>query len=266
MVFGLKRWFTLEYLPFRFPVNAKFQISLANLEYTVPEGAQGVVLLVPLTTTCAPFDVKASSFFDYVNQHAYFRFRGLTLDLSKKLPVIGNSGLFKTPRRNKSEQKLGALFSSKGERELSRSARFKSFVQEFMVKERSTVVENMHLHLGGCDTGSLLVLMLAEFQSLNQIDAVFGKGRFVTSLATRIALSESKWGFFLFEKNLLFLHSQAESLGLSLHTVYDGAAFKVREENLDAPEGDNPFKSLLAEEEGYIKHLQKNSQGYRRRL
>lgn len=267
VVYTQRRWYTLEYLGFKYPVSANFEVSLFKINYCIPEGAKGTVILVPITTTCSPYDVKASSFLDYVNHHSSFRFRGLVLDLSEKLPHIGMSGLFKSPGRKRSQKKVGVLMSPKSEEtELSQSQRYQSFVQEYMVRQRTTVVENMHLHLSGCEPGSLLVLLLAEFDTLQDMDAIFGKGRFATSLATRIALSQSKWGFFLFENNLLFLHSQAEALGLSLQSVYEGAVLKVKEQTVNAPDGENPFKSKVAEDKDYLAHLYKTSRGHRRRL
>ena len=189
VVFALKRWFTLEYLEFRYPVRAGFEVTLDKIKYRVSEGAQGMLVMVPIATTCSPSDVSALTFLDYINSHSYFRFRGLALDLSRRLPLLGSEGLFKSPRKKSSELKVAVLRNSNAKKGLAKSMRFESFFGRLLEKQSTSAVENMHLHLGSCDTDSLLVLMLVEFHTLDQMDEVFGKGRFATSLATRIALS-----------------------------------------------------------------------------
>ena len=55
------------------------------------------------------------------------------------------------------------------------------------------------------------------------MDAIIAEGRFMSALAKRLSSSEDKRAMSLFEGEIDLLHSQAESIGMSLNSFYEAA-------------------------------------------
>ena len=64
---------------------------------------------------------------------------------------------------------------------------------------------------------------LVEFSSLEEMDAILSEGRFMTSLAKRLSHAKDKRMLSIFEEELVLLHKQAETIGMSLQFFYEGA-------------------------------------------
>ena len=94
----------------------------------------------------------------------------------------------------------------------------------------------LYLKLDKCEEGALVLFILFEFRSLSEMDAVLAEGRFMSSLAKRLACAEDKRVLSIFEGELDLLHSQAESIGMSLSSFYEGAHEEIEEVYTHAPE------------------------------
>lgn len=91
--------------------------------------------------------------------------------------------------------------------------------------------------MNDCDADTLALISLAEYSSLIDMDRAISEGRFLTAFAKRLGSSENKELLSLFEEAIIELHSQAESLGMSLKLFYEGAARVSTPSSLYAPSG-----------------------------
>ena len=96
--------------------------------------------------------------------------------------------------------------------------------------------ENLHLRLGECRVENLILLRLAEFDSLKQMDDLFGKDRFLRAFANRIRENPVTLGLLISKDELVLLHRQAHLVGMSLKPFYEAAVVRVCSGNYKSPE------------------------------
>ena len=70
---------------------------------------------------------------------------------------------------------------------------------------------------------ALLFFILTEFNSLQEMDSLLSEGRFMSSLAKRLASASDRRILNLFKAEIHLLHVQAEGIGMSLKSFYEGA-------------------------------------------
>ena len=84
-------------------------------------------------------------------------------------------------------------------------------------------IGQLYLKLEKCNEVPLVFFTLIEFNSLQEMDVVLAGGRFLSSLAKRLASAQDKRIMSVFEGAIDALHEQAESIGMSLKSFYEGA-------------------------------------------
>ena len=75
------------------------------------------------------------------------------------------------------------------------------------------------------------------------MDKLISSGRFVTALAKRLAREKDARLLYIFEKDLVFLHSQADALGMSLKKFYEGALEECETTQIKCGSADATFES-----------------------
>lgn len=88
-----------------------------------------------------------------------------------------------------------------------------------------------------------MLLALAEFDSLTEMDGIISPGRFITAFAKRLTKDKDKRVLHLFENDLVFLHSQADALGMSLKNFYDGALEEIKTVQIKCKSPDDAYES-----------------------
>lgn len=66
--------------------------------------------------------------------------------------------------------------------------------------------ENLHLKLGECKVENLILVRLAEFGSLKDMDRHFGVNRFMRAFANRLRGHPVNLGLLICEEELILLH------------------------------------------------------------
>ena len=89
------------------------------------------------------------------------------------------------------------------------------------------------------------------------MDACLASGRFVTALSKRLIQARDKRCLFLFEEEIVFLHRQAESLGTSLKSFYNGALYEVKEVQIYSEGKDEAVEFDSPGVEKFEAHLRK---------
>ena len=103
--------------------------------------------------------------------------------------------------------------------EMIESAGEKGYYQELIHSNKG----QLYLKLEKCNEVPLVFFTSMEFNSLQEMDTSLSEGRFMSSLAKRMASAGDKRITTIFEGEIALLHIQADTIGMSLSSFYEAA-------------------------------------------
>ena len=189
-----ERRFRLEFFKFSKVLPNDYCFSFEDIEYELHSGAEGVLLLIPLSTLSSK--EVGSEIEELINSYMSLKSHGVCFSFSvpEDRYHIKEEG-YELMERSESKEYYEELFSKK--------------------------IAQFYLKLEKCNEVALVLFTLIEFHSLKEMDAVLAEGRFMSSLARRLTSAKDKRAIAVFEAEIDLLHAQAENVGMSLQSFYE---------------------------------------------